>query len=622
MFRLYALFFVAVSCVTSGAAQDDFGKWIWTSGDQNKPAYFVKTFSLDTLPKSAVVCASGDNEFQLFVNGKPVCGGKRWEVAERADVRGVLRTGSNTLAVEAKNHGGIAAFMLHLRLVAANGSMTRISTNETWLASGRPTKNWKQGGVDNGDWGPPRVMGVVGDKKLPWTGRINSDSLEALLASGEQSEMVPLEARDVTCPDGFVVEKVFRVPRVMGSWVALTSDDRGGLIASDQGGAGLFRITPGTGAIPTKVVKIPVDLSGAQGLLWAFESLYAMVNGGPKSGLHRITDSDGDGELDTDEHVMFVPGGGEHGPHAITLSPDKKSLFVYHCGVEVLDDQNGRFIVKVTEVRNGHVDEDEREFDRDRYRKVILITSEDCPTNFGSFPLWDDFGGSRLDVVFHGSSKNDVMYGGKDMYGYEGNDSIHHGWYARGGEGDDTISNVISVDAGDGNDKIYAHWAPGFGVGTIDGGDGHDQINATYPVRGSLDGGEGNDLIRYNGHNGCKINGGPGNDVIHSKDGNDTINAGPGNDWVFAGGGDDDVFGGPGYDNLFGEAGSDNMWAGELREPEGFVWGGSGPDQFFFRDPARAGTIYDDFNPRRRGCELRLDHRLWHPSMTPVKRHD
>ncbi len=85
----------------------------------------------------------------------------------------------------------------------------------------------------------------------------------------------------------------------MGSWVALTTDDRGRLIASDQGGAGLFMITPGNESTPTIVEKLPVNLSAAQGLLWAFDSLYVVVNGGEMSGLHRARDTDGDGLVDT-----------------------------------------------------------------------------------------------------------------------------------------------------------------------------------------------------------------------------------------------------------------------------------------------------------------------------------
>jgi glucose/arabinose dehydrogenase len=86
-------------------------------------------------------------------------------------------------------------------------------------------------------------------------------------------------------------------------------------------------ITPGDANQPTKVEPLPVKLSGAQGLLWAFDSLYAVVNG-PGSGLHRLRDTDGDGLVDSDEFCMPLQGAGEHGPHAVILSPDKKSLFV------------------------------------------------------------------------------------------------------------------------------------------------------------------------------------------------------------------------------------------------------------------------------------------------------
>jgi putative heme-binding domain-containing protein len=138
----------------------------------------------------------------------------------------------------------------------------------------------------------------------------------------------PHIAENVKVPEGFQVEKIFQVPKGLGSWVSLTTDAKGRLIASDQGGAGLFTITPGDAKQPTKVERIPVNISGAQGLLWAFDSLYVVVNGGRESGLHRLRDTDGDGVVDKDEFCMHVDGSGEHGPHAVILSPDGQSLFV------------------------------------------------------------------------------------------------------------------------------------------------------------------------------------------------------------------------------------------------------------------------------------------------------
>ncbi|MGI9177525.1 MAG: c-type cytochrome [Pirellulales bacterium] len=135
-------------------------------------------------------------------------------------------------------------------------------------------------------------------------------------------------------PTGFAVERVFSVPRdELGSWVSLATDGQGRLIASDQGDKGLVRITPAPldGSAPTRVERIPVPLTSAQGLLWAFDSLYVVCNGGPGSGLYRVTDSDHDDMLDTVEKLRQFDGAGEHGPHTILLSPDGERLFVI-CG--------------------------------------------------------------------------------------------------------------------------------------------------------------------------------------------------------------------------------------------------------------------------------------------------
>ena len=59
------------------------------------------------------------------------------------------------------------------------------------------------------------------------------------------AEYVPHVADNAQVPEGFTIEKIFDVPRSMGSWVSLAVDPQGRLIASDQGSEGLFLITPG-----------------------------------------------------------------------------------------------------------------------------------------------------------------------------------------------------------------------------------------------------------------------------------------------------------------------------------------------------------------------------------------
>jgi putative heme-binding domain-containing protein len=135
----------------------------------------------------------------------------------------------------------------------------------------------------------------------------------------------------------FKVELLYSVPKAtQGSWVSMTVDGKGRLITSDQYGK-LYRITPpalGGKADDTKVEELPVELGEAHGLLWAFDSLYVVVNEGNKyrpRGLWRVTSSKNDGVLDKKQLLREIDGSGEHGPHAVLLGPDGKSLYVV-CG--------------------------------------------------------------------------------------------------------------------------------------------------------------------------------------------------------------------------------------------------------------------------------------------------
>ncbi len=47
---------------------------------------------------------------------------------------------------------------------------------------------------------------------------------------------------------------------------------------------------------PSRTLDVPV--SAAQGMLFAFDSLYLSINGGPGSGLYRLRDTDGDDQFD------------------------------------------------------------------------------------------------------------------------------------------------------------------------------------------------------------------------------------------------------------------------------------------------------------------------------------
>ena len=139
---------------------------------------------------------------------------------------------------------------------------------------------------------------------------------------------------NIHLPPGFSAELVYSVPiDTQGSWVSMALDGKGRLIASDQYGS-LYRIQPsviGEPASKTKVERIDVDLGGAHGLLVHDGVLYVVVStseGGLKQGFYRVTDSDNDDHFDKVEMLLPLQGGGEHGPHAILLAPDGKSLYL------------------------------------------------------------------------------------------------------------------------------------------------------------------------------------------------------------------------------------------------------------------------------------------------------
>jgi putative heme-binding domain-containing protein len=135
---------------------------------------------------------------------------------------------------------------------------------------------------------------------------------------------------------GFQVERLYSVPRdLYGTWVNLAVDPQGRLITSDESGY-LYRLTvPKKGEVgELKVERIPVELGQAQGLLCAFGDLYVMVNGRDENnvnGFYRVRDTNNDDQYDSVELLRKLDGLKDHGPHAILLAPDGKSLYIV-CG--------------------------------------------------------------------------------------------------------------------------------------------------------------------------------------------------------------------------------------------------------------------------------------------------
>src|SRR5258708_2084108 len=137
-----------------------------------------------------------------------------------------------------------------------------------------------------------------------------------LTAVMTMSGLAQSEPPEIKAAPGFKVEDVYSFPKEQGSWISLALDSKGRLFASDQFGL-LYRITLANGAAAPHVEPIRVlvkdddgnptgqPLGDAQGLAWAGDSLYVVVNGtaGVGSGLYRLTDKSGKDMLDSAEFL-------------------------------------------------------------------------------------------------------------------------------------------------------------------------------------------------------------------------------------------------------------------------------------------------------------------------------
>ncbi|MEL6104915.1 MAG: family 16 glycoside hydrolase [Planctomycetota bacterium] len=163
------------------------------------------------------------------------------------------------------------------------------------------------------------------------TGKAARDILNSVVAAPTELA-TPIDR--IKAAKGFKVELLYSVPsETQGSWVNLCADNKGRLLVSDQFG-GMFRITPPAPDAKLSaidVVPVPADIRAVNGMVWLNDALYVGVNDYEKkipSGLYRLTDSDGDDNLDKVEMLRDLDARGDHGVHAVVPHPDGQSLFL------------------------------------------------------------------------------------------------------------------------------------------------------------------------------------------------------------------------------------------------------------------------------------------------------
>jgi putative heme-binding domain-containing protein len=274
-------------------------------------AVFEREFQLANAPVVVRIKLMSSAPCKVTLNGESVgehSDVKRPKVFEfkKQAVKGV-----NKLRLETKSSGGADSLVMSMLVADMDGTRRRLETNGAWSV------------VVKGKAEPAKVL-------HDYATASQGDVFVSLRPSVTAAE-------DLKVPEGFRVERLHALDEDEGSWVAMCFDGKGRIIASDAGGR-LVRVTvPAIGGDPkaTKIEPINLPVGHANGLLWAFDSLYVMVcqegvyEAG--SGVYRLRDTDGDDVFDKVELLRKLIGQNDHGPHALILTPDGKSITVV-CG--------------------------------------------------------------------------------------------------------------------------------------------------------------------------------------------------------------------------------------------------------------------------------------------------
>ena len=161
--------------------------WIWTTSEDRGVVdrCFRKVFHIEKLPALAALRITCDNGYTVFVNGKEVGRGSRWETVQEYDVTKRLQTGANVIAVLAHNDGADGGLIAEL---ATPEGKSLLATDATWLFANKEEQGWRDANFDAGRW------------TKAWSVSNFEDSLWAKHPQGLPRVDAPLPAESTTKP--------------------------------------------------------------------------------------------------------------------------------------------------------------------------------------------------------------------------------------------------------------------------------------------------------------------------------------------------------------------------------------------------------------------------------------
>jgi uncharacterized membrane protein len=155
--------YVSVAFEPDSSRKPPSASWIWHPDiPQSQNAYpgtrFFRTHfdALEPIVRAQLL-VTADDAYSLYLNGEQALVGSDWRTPERIDVTSQLRSGRNTIAVEARNEGDVpnaAGLLLSLRLEGTSGRVWDVESGNEWKTSDSLAAGWNTPDFDEAGWSP------------------------------------------------------------------------------------------------------------------------------------------------------------------------------------------------------------------------------------------------------------------------------------------------------------------------------------------------------------------------------------------------------------------------------------------------------------------------------------
>ncbi|MCO8121362.1 c-type cytochrome [Stieleria sp. TO1_6] len=336
-------------------------EWIWANGTSAQQSisvgsrcYFRKPINLRVAAEVKVEIAA-DDQYKLFINGHSVGAGQSSRTVDEYDVSEYFIVGRNMVAIEVTNRQGDTAALAARVAVRPNNSdeWFTFSSDPSWKTSTTHSELWETVVFNDRLWGTAASFGPLGDT-VPWDRAETAadqlaDAPPAMPRPTPQDDLSDSVGNSIVAQDAdaadhsapqtqqrerFQIQKGFGVQRILadekiGSVIAMTFNEFGHLLISQENGPLLLAYDDNDDGIPETVRTYCEQVSSCQGILALNGQVFVTAEGPKGAALYKLTDKDRNGTLEEVEAIVeFVDANGkpaklgEHGAHGLRLGPD------------------------------------------------------------------------------------------------------------------------------------------------------------------------------------------------------------------------------------------------------------------------------------------------------------